>query len=491
MMTLRELLEGLTDRPVPASPVTGVACDSKLVRTGELFVAVRGPRRDGHDFVGEAIQRGAGAIVVERLPQGQARCPVVVVPDSRQALSRIAARFYGQPAGKLRFIGVTGTNGKTTTAYLLRAILEAAGRPVGLLGTVAYEIGPRHVPSVNTTPGTLLLQQYLAQMVEQQLEYCVMEVSSHALDQGRIDGLQLDAAVFTNLGSDHLDYHRTMERYAASKRRLFSYLRNGGRAVINIDDQQGRLLAESVNGGSVVVTYGSEQPAQVWVRNVRCTWQGMEFVLDSPWGVVPVRAPLIGRHNLLNLVAACGTCLSLGLPLSALQQGLADFAPVPGRMERLVSDTGVLAVIDFAHTADALRQALLSLRELARGRVIVVFGCGGDRDASKRPVMGQVASLLADHVVLTSDNPRSEHPQDIIRQIKQGFVPGFHEYEVVVDRDQAIQQALALAKADDAVLIAGKGHETYQIFHDVTVPFSDREVVKRHFSHSIKALVAS
>lgn len=486
-ITLRSLLQGLTAEPVPPLPVTGVACHSKQVRAGELFVAIKGPRHDGHQFLAEAVQRGACALVVEQAPAERVPCPVIILPNTKRALPMIAARWYGEPAKDLRAIGVTGTNGKTTTTYLLKAILEASGHRVGMLGTVAYEIGERHLPSINTTPGALDLQRLLAEMVQQGLSWSVMEVSSHALDQGRIDGLAFDAAIFTNLGSDHLDYHQTRERYAEAKRRLFGYLRSDGRAILNTDDPYGRTLADDVRGHPVL-TYGLERPAQVFVRRVDCSWQGTDLVLESPWGIFAVSTPLIGRHNVLNVAAACGACLSLGVSTYAIQHALTNFVQVPGRLECVVNEAGIDAVIDYAHTADALRLVLLSLRELVRGRLIVVFGCGGDRDRTKRPVMGQIASLLADHVILTADNPRSEDPMDIIRQIKQGFVPGFQDFQVVADREQAIATALTLARSDDAVLIAGKGHETYQVFDHITVPFSDREVVERYFTNTIKAI---
>ena len=499
-MTLQELCHDLTTQALPPITVAGVACHSKQVRAGEVFVAVKGSHHDGHEFLDEAMQRGACALIVERSLRGRLACPVVVVPNTKQALAVIAGRWYGEPASRLHLIGVTGTNGKTTTAYLVKAILEAAGHRTGLLGTVAYEIGQRHLPSVNTTPGALDLQRYLAQMVEHGLSWCAMEVSSHALDQGRIEGLAFDAAIWTCLGSDHLDYHQTLERYAAAKRRLFTYLRAHGTAVINADDAYGRTLIEAMTDHEVV-SYGVEPacaitppeedgvgggrrayPAAVSVRVLSCDWQGMNVIVESPWGRLPLQTPLVGRHNVLNIAAACTACLARGIAGSAMQHALADFPQVPGRMERVPHETGLLAVIDYAHTADALRLVLLSLRELVRGRVIVVFGCGGNRDQTKRPAMGQVASLLADHVVLTSDNPRTEDPVDIIHQIKSGFVPGFREYHVVVDREQAITTALAMARPDDAVLIAGKGHEAYQMFDHITVPFSDRDVVERLLS---------
>ncbi|MBI4354151.1 MAG: UDP-N-acetylmuramoyl-L-alanyl-D-glutamate--2,6-diaminopimelate ligase [Candidatus Omnitrophica bacterium] len=495
---MRSLLQGLTTQTIPPIPIAGISCHSKQVKPGEVFVAVRGPHHDGHAFLDEAIQRGAVAVVVERLPYGwvppeaSLRGPVILVQDTRRSLPILAARFYGEPATRLQFIGVTGTNGKTTTTYLLKSILEASGQGVGLLGTVTYQIGERTLPSINTTPGALELQRLLSKMVEQRLRWCVMEVSSHALDQDRIDGVRFEAAVFTNLGSDHLDYHQTRERYAQAKRKIFSSLRPTGTAVINADDPYGATLLASLKALPYHTQEGEEsaQGRAVRVRNILCTWQGASLVIDSPWGTFPLNSPLVGRHNVANMAAACAASLSVGVPVEAIQQGMANFLQVPGRMERIANDTGITAVIDYAHTADALRLVLLSLRELVRGRLIVVFGCGGDRDQTKRPVMGQLASLLADVVVLTSDNPRSEDPLEIIHQIKSGCLTDVRDLHVVVDREEAIRTALSIAKPDDAVLIAGKGHEAYQIFDHVTVPFSDRDVVERALGVKLTRVVA-
>ncbi|MBI3011802.1 MAG: UDP-N-acetylmuramoyl-L-alanyl-D-glutamate--2,6-diaminopimelate ligase, partial [Candidatus Omnitrophica bacterium] len=439
------------------------------------------------------IARGASAIVAQEPPLtyrqragsplprrgGSVRpCPCVVVRDTREALVVIAKRFYGHPSSKLRLIGVTGTNGKTTTTYLLKAILEAAGFRAGLLGTIVYHIGDRVVPSTNTTPGPLELQRYFAQMVGQGIQWCAMEVSSHALAQQRVAGLEFEAAVFSNLGSDHLDYHKTREAYAAAKRRLFDYLRPEGQAIVNVDDDYGRALAETIPHRSIV-TYAMERSAKVGVKEVRCSWEGTGLVLDTPWGVVPVMTPLLGRHNVWNVAAAATTLLALGIPPAAIREGLAGIDHVPGRLERVPNEAGLQVLIDYAHTADAMRLALRSLRELTRGRLIVVFGCGGNRDTTKRPLMGRMAGLLADHVVLTSDNPRGEDPAQIIQQIKAGFPQGFQQFEVVPDREQAIAAALSVARREDTVLIAGKGHEAYQTFDHISIPFSDREVVER------------
>lgn len=490
-MNLRDVLHGLTTDPVAAVPIAGLAAHSKQVRPGDLFVAVPGQTTDGHAFIAEAVSRGAAAVVAQRPPAGNGSvppraCPYILVHDTRHALVVMAQRFYGHPSQKLKLIGVTGTNGKTTTTYLLKTILEAAGERVGMLGTIVYQIGDRAVPSVNTTPGPLELQRYFAQMVGEGLRWCAMEVSSHALAQGRIDGLEFETAIFTNLGSDHLDYHKTREAYAAAKRRLFEYLRAGGKAVLNADDEYGQALATTLPA-EAVVTFGLDRPATVSAAHVQCSWQGTTLVLQSPWGAVPMTTPLLGRHNVSNIAAAAAALLASGVAPAAVRDGLAGLEHVPGRLERVSQDGDARIVVDYAHTADALRLVLLSLRELTKGRLIVVFGCGGNRDQTKRPVMGRTAALLADHVVLTSDNPRSESPLDIIHQIKAGFPQGYAQFEVVPDREQAITAALAAARRDDTVLIAGKGHEAYQIFDHVTVPFSDRDVIERWLSarHSL------
>ncbi len=496
-MTLRDLLQGVTAEPISAVPIRGIARHSKQVREGDLFVAVSGVDSDGHQFIDEAIERGAAAVIAERLPawgvSGGKRvrsCPCVVVRDTRQALAVIAARFYGHPARKLKLVGVTGTNGKTTTTYLMKNILESAGLRTGMLGTIVYQIGSRELPSTNTTPGPLELQRYFAQMVGEGLPWCVMEVSSHALAQGRIDGLEFNAAIFANLGSDHLDYHKTREAYASAKRRIFEYLKPDGFAVINVDDPFGRTLVETIPHPHVV-TYGAEHPAKVRVTDVECTWQGIRMKLGGPWGSVSLATPMLGRHNVSNIMAAVTALLALGVSPEQVGKGLQALEHVPGRLERVPNDAGVHVLIDYAHTAEALRLTLRSLREIAHGRIIVAFGCGGNRDQQKRAAMGRVASLLADHVILTSDNPRSEDPLEIIHHIRSGFAPDFQRFQIVPEREQAIHAALGLAKPDHTVLIAGKGHETYQIFRNVSVPFVDRDVVERWASNRATLALSS
>lgn len=487
-MTLRQLLSGITETPVAAVPIRGISCHSKSVRPGDLFVAVEGPTVDGHAYIAEAVEKGAAAIIAQKVPQQywqhhegkewSRACPCIVVKNTKHALAVIAARFYGHPVDKLRLIGITGTNGKTTTSFLVKSALEAAGERSGLLGTLYYQVGSRRIPSKNTTPSVLDLQRYFAQMAGEEIPWCSMEVSSHALAQERIEGVNFDVAVFCNLGNDHLDYHKTLDAYAAAKRKLFDHLKPDGTAVINVDDDYGKKLAKTL-GGKNVITYGMETPARVAIKDISSNWRGIHLLLESPWGEIPLESPLLGRFNVWNVAAAAIALLAVGVSPQAVQQGIAGVSAVPGRLEPVPNETGIQILIDYAHTADALRLVLLSVRELIEGRLIVVFGCGGDRDKGKRAVMGRLASLLADEVVLTADNPRSENPADINEQVRSGFAPGFENYRVIADREEAIVSALSMAEPGDTVLIAGKGHESYQVFDNITVPFSDAEVVRR------------
>lgn len=494
-MTLRDLLYGVTAEAIAEVPVRGISCHSKQVRAGDVFIAVKGPNADGHDYIAEAIDRGAAAVVAAHLPaeqfkQASRACPCVVVNDPHKALVTIAKRFYGNPADKIKLIAATGTNGKTTTTYIIRALLEAAGKHSGLLGSIKYRIGSRELPSRNTTPGPLELQRCFAQMVGEGLDWCAMEVSSHALEQGRIDGLKFDAAIFSNLGNDHLDYHQTRDSYAAAKRKIFEYLKPKGIAVINVDDAYGRTLEQTLPFENII-SYGIQNKAQVSLRDVTCSWDGLEVHYDTPWGPIDAHTVLVGRHNASNIAAAIATLLSLGVGSEDIVRGLMHMEGVPGRLEQVPNDLGIHIVVDYAHTDDALRLVMRSLRELSDGRLIVLFGCGGDRDKTKRPKMGRIASVLADHVVLTSDNPRSEDPQQIMNAIRSGFPSSFEAVEEYVDREEAIWAALNQARPGDTVLLAGKGHESYQIFGNVAVPFSDRLVVETWLKSASKVAVAS
>jgi UDP-N-acetylmuramoyl-L-alanyl-D-glutamate--2,6-diaminopimelate ligase len=495
-MTLREIA-GLLDQPRihgdPSATVTAVADDSAAVKPGALFIAVKGLRRDGHEFVGEAFQRGAvGAVIEESRLQAvqQPAAPCLIgVSDSRKALRRIATAFYGEPASRLRMVGITGTNGKTTTSYLIQAILAAAGMPAGVIGTVGYRIGERQLAASHTTPGLVALQELLAGMVREGLRAAVMEVSSHALAQGRVEGCVFDVAVFTNLTQDHLDFHGTMENYFAAKQTLFTGLADGryGKpdawAVVNHDDPWGRKLVE-INP-TRTLTYGLEPGAEVTATDVMVDWSGVRATIQGARGTFPIESPLVGRYNVPNLLAAVGAGLAMGCDPSAIQSGIRKMGQVPGRFEKVETQGQPFRVIvDYAHTDDALRRLLLAVRELQHGRVIVVFGCGGDRDRGKRPKMGRVAAELADLAVLTSDNPRSEEPQTILQQIETGVKDvesaerRLQDYRIVEDRKAAIGWAIATARPDDAVVIAGKGHEDYQIIGTTRHPFDDRSIAR-------------
>jgi UDP-N-acetylmuramoyl-L-alanyl-D-glutamate--2,6-diaminopimelate ligase len=465
-------VEGALDREV-----SGIAYDSRRVTPGMVFVAVPGQRTDGHEYINIALERGATAIICERngiLPQ---RATKIKVADVREALARVAASFYGNPSLKLKVIGVTGTNGKTTVSFMVKSILEATGIKTGLLGTVHYEIGDRVIPAQRTTPESLEVQHMMAQMVKAGCQACVMEVSSHALEQKRVHGIEFDVAIFTNLTRDHLDFHGTMEDYFAAKRKLFDALGKGEKksaAVINIDDDFGARLSGLTNV-EVELTYGLQKTARLRASNLQLSHDGSRFTVEADERKFACRLPLIGRHNIYNALAAMGAGLSLDVEVVKIQAALNAMSPVPGRLESVSLGQPFGVFVDYAHTDDALKNVLVTLREITTGRVLLAFGCGGNRDAGKRSKMGCIAAELADFTIITSDNPRKESPDKIAMQIEQGFREvKTSDYHVELDRKRAIQQIIAEAKPGDTVLIAGKGHETYQEFEDTVVPFDDR-----------------
>jgi UDP-N-acetylmuramoyl-L-alanyl-D-glutamate--2,6-diaminopimelate ligase len=481
----------MSDTPLPEVEVRDVSVSSKRVRPGSLFVAMRGAVSDGHLFVEEAIQRGAVAIVGDRhdaqwWQRLRARHPglaCIQLQDVRGALVHMGQQFYQHPTQRLQLVGITGTNGKTTTSYVIEQLLGANGTPTGVLGTVSYRYGNRHIPSTNTTPGQLELQALFAQMVQQRISWCVMEVSSHALHQRRVEGLEFTSAIFTNLSADHLDYHRSKKAYFEAKCRLFDQMTPAGRAVINIDDPAGRQLVQRLrvkNGhGPQLVTYGLSATADFSASNWHTTWSGSTFDLQTPRGTVTVSTPLLGLHNIMNIVSAAAAVYDRPCPLDVLEHGIGMLAGVPGRMERMSGGQEFHVVVDYAHTEAALEAAMLTVRSLQPQRVLLVFGCGGNRDRSKRPAMGRVAGRLADRVYITSDNPRSEDPVDIAAHIEMGVGETHTPYEIIPDRAAAICTALDAAQPGDCVLIAGKGHEAYQMLRDTTIPFDDRHVVRR------------
>jgi UDP-N-acetylmuramoyl-L-alanyl-D-glutamate--2,6-diaminopimelate ligase len=496
-MTLAELLRRVAGRPPfadvalaprdPDATVSAVAYDSRRVTPGAVFVALRGMRADGMAFVRDAVARGAIAVVSE-VP-AVAGLPVewVQVTDARLALAALAAAFYDYPSEALMLVGITGTNGKTTTAYLLSSIFEAAQMPCGRIGTVGYRVGNREVEAARTTPEAPDLQRMLRDMVSLGSRACVMEVSSHALALKRAEYLHLSAAVFTNLTRDHLDFHRDMQEYFAAKRRLFELLPPEGIGVTNLDDPRGRDIAAA---SPRTVTFAIDAPADVQPGPLSFSLAGLAFEARTPRGTIQVRSSLVGRPNAYNILAAVSTAVALDLPFSAIEAGVRALRHVPGRFQ-VVSDAedDVRVVVDYAHTDDALKNLLETARPLASGRLITVFGCGGDRDRTKRPLMGAVAARLSDLVIVTSDNPRSEDPEQIIDEIKRGIAtpadraakqPGRWStpWIAIVDRKAAIERAVRDAAAGDLVLIAGKGHENYQVIGDRVLPFDDVEVAR-------------
>ena len=461
--------------------VESIAYDSRRVQKNGLFVALRGEKTDGHQFIEQAIERGASVIVTER-EEKQPRVTSLMVDDTRSALADLAATFYGYPAARLKMAAVTGTNGKTTTTFLIKHICEKAGMHCGLIGTVRYEIGERVLPATRTTPESLDLQELLAQIVNAGCKAAAMEVSSHALAQERTRGLEWDVALFTNLTQDHLDFHGTMEKYFEAKASLFTQLaqQKGKRkpvAIINIDDRYGAQLVDKIDKSVSVVTYGMGSRADFRASNYRMEFGGTSYQLDARGKSYLVRVPLIGRFNVANSMAALATANALGLSLREAVLSLGKSPQVPGRLEAVPAKRQFQVFVDYAHTPDALLNVLKTLRELRPSRLIVVFGCGGDRDRQKRPLMAEVVDQFADLAIITSDNPRKEDPDAIIAEVEKGFRSD--HYEKVADRTEAIRRAIEIAKPHDIVLIAGKGHENYQEFADYTVPFDDIQVARR------------
>ena len=463
----------LVSAPAEGPAPGGLSVDSRTVEPGTVYVAVRGSQADGHRFVPDAVRRGATAVVVEQ-PQASDAAQVVV-QNSRRAALVLGSAWYGHPARRLSLIGVTGTNGKTTTVGLIRHLLNA-GRDVASVGTLgAFDGRGEAVASTAgslTTPGPIDLQATLACLLERGVGTVAMEASSHSLDQGRLDGLTFAAAVYTNLTRDHLDYHGTMARYLAAKLKLSSLLANDGVEVVNIDDREWQALPR----GPRRLTFGLDPAADVRVSELTMDAGGSRFCLSGRFGAAAVRLPLLGDFNVANALAAAACAIAMGRPLREVAERLGSSPQVPGRMERL-GTVPCVVLRDYAHTPDALERALTTLRPLTRGRIIAVFGCGGDRDRGKRPLMGEVAARCADLPIVTSDNPRTENPEAILDDIESGM--GLTPRRRVADRMEAIRIALDEGRAGDTILLAGKGHETYQVLGTEKVPFDEREIVAR------------
>jgi UDP-N-acetylmuramyl-tripeptide synthetase len=483
---LDELLEFLNVIKVEGQtriPVRGLAYHSGRVQPGFIFFCLKGNKADGHEFIPQAVDAGAKAIFLEKALEVRGATKILV-SDVRVAMAAVSQLFFDSPSQKLRLIGVTGTNGKTTTTHLIEAIMAAQNYKTGLLGTVKYKVGNENLPVMATTPEAPDLQKMLRIMVDRGVSHAVMEVSSHALELNRVSGCDFYMAVLTNVTGDHLDFHQTHERYLSAKGKLFSQL--GGSfvkgaaprfAVLNKDDANYEYFLRQSTVQSV--SYGIRENAEVRAEDIEVTGDGVKYLLKSPWGEDYFSLKLTGYFNIYNTLAATTVALLEGVPLPAIKEALENITGIPGRFERVDMGQDFLVIVDYAHTPDGLENVLQTARGFARGKIITIFGCGGERDRTKRPVMGRIAGEYSDYCILTSDNPRGEDPWQIINEVEAGLqerkVPG-SGYTVQPDRYEAIKLGIELARADDTVIIAGKGHENYQIFADYTIPFSDREV---------------
>jgi UDP-N-acetylmuramoyl-L-alanyl-D-glutamate--2,6-diaminopimelate ligase len=481
---LSELLGGIELRSATPSlelSITQVANDSRKVAPGALFVAVQGVATNGNLFAEEAVARGAVAVLsADAVPVTWPKeVPWVQVAEPRKALAIAAANFYGQPANALQLVGVTGTNGKTTTTSLIESIVHATGAKSGLFGTIAYRTPERVFPAPNTTPESLDLQTFFAEIREQQGKYAIMEASSHALALNRLWGCHFAVAVFTNLTRDHIDFHKTFDNYFEAKRRLFEGTGAGAPdvAVINTDDEWGKKLTGLAKR---TLTYGLQGDADLSAKKFQLSFEGLNFSAQTPSGKVQVQSRLVGRINVYNILAAIGAAQGLGIPNDIIEKGIHNLEAVAGRFQRVDQGQPFLVVVDYAHTDDALENLIKTARELnTKGRIITMFGCGGSRDRTKRPIMGETSGRLSDLSILTSDNPRQEDPLKIISDIVVGMQKSGGRYLIEADREKAIRLAIEEARAGDIVLLAGKGHEDYQVFADRTIRFDDREEARK------------
>ncbi|MEK6726089.1 MAG: UDP-N-acetylmuramoyl-L-alanyl-D-glutamate--2,6-diaminopimelate ligase [Deltaproteobacteria bacterium] len=482
-MKLKELLKTLKSCKIEGSEdveIFDIQYDSRKVRKGSLFIAIKGEKTDGNLFAEQALGRGAVAVVTDSPEFGVLGfATTIYAPNAREALAKISTAFYGQPASKLKLVGITGTNGKTTTSFLVESILREAGLNPGVVGTINYRYAGKVLPAPNTTPESLDLQRLLNDMVESGVKAAVMEVSSHALSQERVAGCVFDVAVFTNLTQDHLDYHITMERYFEAKARLFTdFIDEGKTAVINMDDLKGEDLSKRALGR--VIGYGIKGrgiETNIYPKDIKLGVEGIEGTLATPSGEIKIKSSLIGEFNLYNILAAAGAGVGLDLTVEVIERGITALKNVPGRLERVDAGQAFAILVDYAHTPDALERVLSTIRGLTDKRIITLFGCGGDRDRGKRPIMGRIAAEYSDIVIVTSDNPRTEEPLKIIEDITSGIVGayGHAPLQVIPDRREAITEAIKEAREGDVVLLAGKGHEDYQIIGSQKIHFDDRE----------------
>lgn len=476
-MRLEDLFSGLPDVTLIGSgdvEVKGLSYDSRCTKAGDLFFAVQGTFEDGSRYAAEAVEKGAVAVLTDQSLEGQP-VPVIMVKDARYAKAHVADLFFRHPSLRLDCVGITGTNGKTTVAYMLKSILEQDGRPCGMIGTIHHHIGGKMIPSKNTTPDPIDLQRYLAEMVDENLNAAVMEVSSHALDQARVGALKFKVGVFTNLSREHLDYHETMEEYARAKSLLFAALPPEAGAVINADDPIAATMIDAC--GCPVFRYGFSRGVDVTAEVRRVDIDGFSMIIKTPAGEVDVTSRLPGQFNVMNALAASTAAFALNVPLTAIKSGFETLRSIKGRMESVDCGQDFRIIVDYAHTSDALRNLLSHLKPLTAGRLITVFGCGGDRDRTKRPLMAEAVTAYSHHTIVTSDNPRTEDPLAIIDDIMAGVAAGA-SHMVEPDRKKAIKKAIGMATGGDIVVVAGKGHENYQILKNETIAFDDRRVAE-------------
>ncbi len=473
-MKIEEILKGLTYTVLSGDKsieINNPQYDSRKIKCGDMFFAIGGFNVDGHNFISKAIENGAKTVVVEKDVTLVEGITFIKVENGRRALAIAASNFYNNPSKKMKIMGITGTNGKTTSAFMLKGILEAKGYKVGLIGTIANYIGNKEIHTEKTTPESLELQQLFKDMVDSDIDYCVMEVSSHSLDLDRVYGIEFSQGIFTNLTQDHLDFHKTFENYFNAKSKLFKICKH---SVVNVDDSYGIKLLEKIN--SKVTTYSIEKESDLKGTDINLESTGIIFNLKGNEKTYKVQLPIPGRYNVYNALGCIGAALDEGIDMDTIIEGLSKVT-VPGRCENLTlgMDLGFQVIRDYSHTPDSLKNILENLRELTKGKLICIFGCGGDRDRTKRPIMGEIGTELSDIAIITSDNPRSEDPYMILEDIKAGVEKS--NYKLIENRREAIKTALLLGEKDDIIVIAGKGHETYQILKNETIHFDEKEVV--------------
>ena len=482
-MKLKKLLKGVQvmgpDKLLTDVDITSLVSNSKDVTGGSIFIAIKGYLCDGHDFIPDALSNGARAVIASRSFRHAAGSGnIIYVRDSRKALSTISANFYGSPSNKMKVFGVTGTNGKTTVSSLIESIFNTAGVPCGLIGTIDKRYGRRRIYSGRTTPDAITIHAFLNEMLHAGRKAVAMEISSHSLDQYRVKDVRLDVALFTNLTHEHLDYHKDLRHYFESKMKIFRLLKDRGVAVINADDKNAHRIIKAVR--SRKITYSMTQQSDIWADVKSTSLDGSHFIVRLPnRKSFAVKTRLIGMHNISNILAAASVGISQGIDIKEIKNGIEKKIIVKGRLEEVGKPGGFRVFVDYAHTHDALGNVLRFLRPLAKGRIITVFGSGGDRDRTKRPLMGRVTQKLSDYVIITGDNPRSEDPVDIARDIEKGMNPKIKKHSIVPDRKRAIELALKKATRNDIVLVAGKGHETEQIVGNRAIPFDDRRVIEK------------